>query len=315
MPPQTRVCNQRASAPDFGKICHPGVRHDGFTEETETVMPDQYEKRLLRVIDHIHAHADADLSLDALADVAAMSRFHWHRVFRAITGETVAEAVRRVRMHKATFLLCMTDLTMEAVARNVGYPTARSFARAFVEMQGMSPSAFRKRGEMIAPLTLNKTGEHTMFDITIRPEPARRLFAVEHRGPYMEIARSFEKLGAIVASRNLWPQAMGMVGVYYDDPISMKPADLRSHAALIVGEDVPLPDGLEEVRLPGGTTAVLRFRGHYSGLPAAYDYLYGVWLPESEREAADSPPFELYVNSPMDTAAEDLLTDISVPLK
>ncbi len=115
--------------------------------------------------------------------------------------------------------------------------------------------------------------------------------------------------------RNLWYEARGMVGVYYDDPSSVKPADLRSHAGVAVGNALPLPEGLEDVRLPGGKTAVLRFKGHYSGLPAAYDYLYGVWLPQSGEEAADSPSYEFYVNSPMDTVAEDLLTDISVPLK
>jgi AraC family transcriptional regulator len=53
------------------------------------------------VIDHIHANPAGDLSLDALADVAALSRFHFHRVFHAMTGETAADAVRRVRMHRA----------------------------------------------------------------------------------------------------------------------------------------------------------------------------------------------------------------------
>lgn len=56
----------------------------------------EYEVRLLRVLAHIHDHVDGDLSLDALADVACMSRFHWHRVFRAMTGETLADAVRRI---------------------------------------------------------------------------------------------------------------------------------------------------------------------------------------------------------------------------
>ncbi len=277
-------------------------------------MPDQYERRLLRVIDHIHANPGADLSLDALAEVAAMSRFHWHRVFRAMTGETVADAVRRVRMHRASFWV-VEGQPLAAVARRVGYPSVRSFARAFAEAQGLTPAAFRKRGEMLSPLTLHRKGQTQMFDIAIRKEPSRRLFGVAHRGPYMEIARSFEKLGAVAAARNLWPEARGMVGVYYDDPGSVKSADLRSHAAVVVGEAVPLPEGLDEVRLPGGPTAVLRFKGHYSGLPAAYDYLYGTWLPASGREAADSPPFELYVNSPMDAAPDDLLTDISVPLK
>jgi len=53
-------------------------------------MPSPYETRILRVLAYIHDNPTADLSLDRLADVAAMSRFHWHRVFRAMTGETCA---------------------------------------------------------------------------------------------------------------------------------------------------------------------------------------------------------------------------------
>ena len=64
-------------------------------------MANDTERRVLRVLEHIHANPAADLSLDALADVAAMSRFHWHRLFRAVTGETAAQTVRRMRMHRA----------------------------------------------------------------------------------------------------------------------------------------------------------------------------------------------------------------------
>ena len=53
------------------------------------------ERRLLRVLDHIHDNPAGDLSLDAMSEVAALSRFHFHRVFRATTGETLAKAVRR----------------------------------------------------------------------------------------------------------------------------------------------------------------------------------------------------------------------------
>ena len=61
-------------------------------------MANHYEKRLLRVLDHIHDNPAGDLSLDALADVAALSRFHWHRIFRAMTGETAHQTVKRMRM-------------------------------------------------------------------------------------------------------------------------------------------------------------------------------------------------------------------------
>lgn len=59
-----------------------------------------YENRIRRVLTHSHDHPDGDLSLDALADVAAMSRFHWHRLYHGMTGETCAQTVRRVRLHR-----------------------------------------------------------------------------------------------------------------------------------------------------------------------------------------------------------------------
>ncbi len=64
-------------------------------------MPLTYEQRVLRVLQYIHDHPSEDLSLDALADIAATSRFHWHRVFQALTGETCAQAVRRIRLSLA----------------------------------------------------------------------------------------------------------------------------------------------------------------------------------------------------------------------
>jgi AraC family transcriptional regulator len=60
---------------------------------------------------------------------------------------------------------------------------------------------------------------------------------------------------------------------------------------------------------------VLTFTGPYAGLPAAWDQLYAAWLPASGEEPADSPPFEVYLNSPMDTAQEALVTEICVPLR
>ena len=71
-------------------------------------MPNHLETRVLRVLAYIHDNPAGNLSLDRLADVAAMSRFHWHRVFRAMTGETCAQAVRRTRLHIAAIDLVNT---------------------------------------------------------------------------------------------------------------------------------------------------------------------------------------------------------------
>ena len=277
-------------------------------------MASTYENRILRVLDHIHKNPAGDLSLDALADVAAMSRFHWHRVFHAMTGETLADAVRRIRLHRSACWLVQTEKPVAQVASMAGFGNTQSYLRAFRAAYGQSPTAFRKQGALTSPYHPKSKGNLPMFPVNIETTPARRLLAVPHRGSYMEIAKAFEKLGVIIASRDLGPQIHGMIGVYYDDPSATKTADLRSHAGVVVDATLASVDGLEDVQLPGGRTAILRFKGHYSGLPAAYSHLYGTWLPGSGQEAGNSPVFESYLNSPADTAPENLLTEICLPL-
>lgn len=277
-------------------------------------MANDTERRVIRVLEHIHAHPAADLSLDALAEVAAMSRFHWHRLFRAVTGETAAQTVRRMRMHRAAVALVSGNAPMAAIAASVGYPDTTSFTRAFREIYGMPPATFRKRGDLRPFLPISRKGEPMMYPVTIRTDPARRLVAMPHRGPYFQIAEAFEKMGATLAARGLVGQIGHMVGVYYDDPSAVPPADLRSHAGAEVGPDLPIAPPLQEVLLPAGRHAVLTFTGPYAGLPAAYDQLYGVWLPESGAQPADSPPFEVYLNTPMDTPQDRLITEICMPL-
>lgn len=278
-------------------------------------MTNANEKRLLRVLDHIHDNPAGDLSLDALSDIAAMSRFHWHRVFRAMTGETLAQAVRRIRLQRASYLLVMTDEPLVAIAASVGMDNVPSFTRCFADHFLMSPAAFRKRGELRPFARTPQPRTDPMHPVTIRTEAPIRLAALPHRGAYHEISRAFQKLSAVMASRDMFRSTGRMIAVFYDDPQSVPEADLRSHAGFELASAASLAEPLEEVTLVGGRQAVLTYKGPYAGLPAAYDELFGVWLPASGEEPADAPSFEVYLNSPMDKAPEELVTELHLPLK
>ena len=278
-------------------------------------MAGRYEDRLLRVLDYIHDNPAGDLSLDALADVAAMSRFHWHRVFCAMTGETCAQAVRRLRLHRAAGWLIHSDWTLDTVAARAGYASKQSFYRAFGEAFGVSPGAFRNRGEFRSPLLKPQKGTYPVFPIEIMTQPARRLAGLPHRGDYMDVAEKFEKCAMLFATRALWPHGSQMIGVYYDDPDAVAKPDLRSFAGISVDDGAAVDAPLEELRLPGGRYAVMHYKAPYPGLMAAYAHLYGTWLPDAGEELGDHLPVELYLNTPVDTAPEDLLTEVCVPLR
>ncbi|WP_114287476.1 AraC family transcriptional regulator [Candidatus Halocynthiibacter alkanivorans] len=273
-----------------------------------------YENRMMRVLDYIHQNPAGDLSLDALADVAALSRFHWHRVFAAITGETCAQAVRRVRLHLGSAKLVHSAASVDQIARDVGYSSVQSFSRAFSESYGMAPNQFRQRGDMTSPLLKVRKGQYPMFPVEINTLEAGVLAGLVHQGSYFEIGSSFEKVAAVVAARNLWPQTRGMAAAYWQDPSAVAESELRSFAGVKwTGEAVP--EGLERHEVAAGRYAVMHYKGPYAGLRAAYDHLFGVWLPASGEAPGDQPCLEVYLNDPRETAPDDLLTDVCVVLK
>jgi len=298
----------------LSKICLFALCHI-LIETGDHPMPPPYEDRLRRVIRYIHDNPNGDLSLDALADVAALSRFHWHRVLHAMTGETCAEAVKRVRAHRASTWLVQTDLSLSDIASQAGYGNVQSFSRAFRDVFGATPTAFRKSGTPSAAPLILKAGDQMMFEVTQKEMPAQRLAMLTQAGFFSKIGRTFEQLCAVFASHALWAEARGMVAVYFDAPGTKPEADLRSVAGVRVEDSFDIPSDLQELRLKSGRHAVLRFQGPYSGLPQAYDYFYGTWFPNSGEEPGDAPPFEVYHNTPSDVAPADLLTDICVPLK
>ena len=172
------------------------------------------EDRILRVIAHIHDRPGGDLSIDALADVAAMSRFHFHRFFRAVTGETCAHAVKRLRTHRAAALLVQTDVPVAEIGARVAYPNPTSFSRAFSSVFTHGPNAFRALGRLPVDRTLVSRGDTIMHDVDIRQVPERRLAAIAHQGAYPEIARAFQSLFAIIGARQMFGQIGHGIAIY-----------------------------------------------------------------------------------------------------
>lgn len=278
-------------------------------------MQHSYEDRLRRVIQYIFDNPAEDLSLDALADIAAMSRFHWHRVFTGMTGETCAQAVRRLRAMRASHYLLRSGLSVDEISKACGYDNKQSFVRLFRTQFGTTPAAFRKMGTVGHVELILRDGDEAMFDVEIKDLPAHRLAGLSHQGAYVGIGQAFEQLAVIAGARGLWPQVRGMVGVYYHDPAATAEEDLRSFAGLVLPEPSDIPEGCDELVLSEGRYAVLTFKGPYSGLYDAYQYIFGTWIPQAGHELAEDPSFEIYLNSPRDTGPEDLLTQICVPLR
>jgi AraC family transcriptional regulator len=298
-----------------------------------------YEGAVQRTVSSVLTSLDTALDLEALARSAAISPFHFHRVFRGILGETPLELHRRLRLERAAAELASGVRPVTEVAFSAGYETHEAFTRAFRQHYGASPSEFRSahaatvsgcarvpQVELPArsavhfrtaaedvPRLVVIEGESTM-QVTIESMPEMRVATLRHIGPYQRISETFARLGEIVGPARLFEGPPTMLAIFYDDPEVVPAKDLRSDAGLVVGESVRLPAGLEERRLSAGRYATFTHRGSYEGLGDAWARFMGEWLPRSGERAASGPSYEIYRNHPGQVSTEDLRTDLYLPL-
>lgn len=284
-----------------------------------------YAMRLERVFRWLADHLDDTLDLARLAEVAAMSPYHFHRTYHAMQGETAAETVRRLRLHRAAVELITGELPVPRVARRAGYGSQEAFTRAFKAAYGVPPARYRasfvpsptpgrshKTGPTAAEDAMDTT---TTYLATIRETPVLRVAALAHHGEYMNIGSTFERLMAIAGGQGLLGPWTRSFGIYYDDPASTPRDALRADACVTLPDD-KTPSGELQVReIRGGRYAVTLHVGPYAELHFPYTWLYGTWLPTSGEEPAHAPSIEEYLNDARVVPPSELRTEIWLPLR
>ncbi len=276
-----------------------------------------------KVLEHVYDHLDEPLDLAVLADIACLSPQHWHRLYHAMAGETMAQTVKRLRLHRAATQIVAGASSMQRVSAAAGFTNEQAFTRAFKTVYGLAPDRFRDTGghqRFEIGVLVGSTHEHAKvsgaaFDVSevvLAPTPG---FGVDHCGDYLLIGRAFDQLFARVAALGLGQPGMRMLALFHDDPGSVKTAALRSTAVVVGCAPAPPASGLTPLMIDGGLFARLAHTGPYASMPAAYRWLFGHWLATSRRHLGTGPVIEEYLNSPRHTAPNDLRTYLQVPLQ
>jgi len=277
-----------------------------------------YETRIARVVEAIENNPAAAHKLSDLAALANFSPFHFHRLYRAMRGESVAETARLARLRRAAFALSSSRRSVISIAQDAGYESAQSFSRAFKALLSVSPTQFRRGDKTFAHYVSGPTPpfadrKDAAMKITMIDVEPMRAHGLRMRGPISDIPALWSRLWALLVEQGLAPQVVLPVGVCVDAPD--EGGMVNYCAAAVLAPGAKKPAGLETVDVAGGRYAVYRHIGPYAGINAAFNRLLGEWLPSSGRELDDRPALELYRNSPIDTPANALITDLHLPVK
>lgn len=286
-----------------------------------TAALDHYHARMRRVLDHIDRHLDGDLDLDAVSSVAAFSKFHFHRQFKATFGVSLHRYVQLARMRRASRRLAdgqgqsVTDIALDA-----GYEAPDAFARAFRQRFRQSPSSFRKSPDWepwlqaFGPLNTARSKimptTFTPEQVTIREVAPTRVAIFQHRGDPATIDATIQRFIAWRKAAGLSPTTSPTFNVWHSERRPADPADYSLDLCVGVGTDQPIESSDGTVRageIPGGRCAVLRVTGDTHNLEPAALYLYRDWLPASGEEMRDFPVYcqRFFLDEPeQGTAAE-----------
>lgn len=249
---------------------------------------------------------DESLEPAHLAKAANLALHHFHRVFRAQTGETVMQHVRRLRLERAARTLRTTSAPerLLEVALEAGYESHEAFTRAFQARFGVAPSTWRQ-----TPRVLPTTPP--VAQVSVRVQGPTRLLTLRHRGSYALVGETWTRLMTWVHARGL--QAAPMVGLCPDDTDVTPEALLGYDAGVEVGPAVAAEGELVEQVVPAGHWAVGLHVGSYMRLHETYLDVIGRWFPDSGYDLSpEAAVVERFLDDPREVPEEQLRTEVCV---
>lgn len=288
--------------------------------------PSAYHRRFRKVLEHIDAHLDEELSLEVLSALSSFSKYHFHRQFSELFGLGVHKYVQLVRLRRASRQLAFrSELRVIDIALESGYESPEAFARAFKKAVGQTPSEFREQPEWIPwhatyqPLaelrSRHMTRNYSVTDVEIVRFETTRVAVLEHRGDPKLLLDSVRKFIAWRKQNRLPPKLSATFNLIYDDPAATPPQQFRFDLCAAISRPVePNDAGVVERVIPGGRCARLRYVGSDDGMGEALTFLYAQWLPLSGEEARDFPLFLQRVRFAPEVPENESEIDFYLPL-
>lgn len=284
-----------------------------------------YMQRIDRVVALLQVAVEQGGQLPELAQLAAaahFSPFHFHRVYRALTGETLGQTVARLRLLRALHLLAEPESRVTEAALAVGYETPQAFARAFRQAFDATPSDMRgqreRLGEAIQRLRQPpaerdaRVAELKVEVVSVEPF---RVVATRYIGDPRHLDQVYAGLFEWATERSLLERLDGIYGVPHDDPRDVPPEQCLFDCGLAFSGTAVRADGvLQSLQLGGGSWARCRHVGPYDDLFDITDRLIAGWLTDSGYVLRDELPFRHFLDDPEETPEAVLRADIYLPV-
>ena len=302
-----------------------------------TPIEKEYLFRINKALDFIENNLEKPLKIEEIALEANFSKFHFHRIFQGMLGETPFQFLSRVRLERAAIMLVNQPcLSLSQISTKCGFSDLSIFSRKFKKHFGLSATDYKNSknsqseskklqagGRSITYLYSSsqqikwKLNMEQNLSVEVQQLPKMTVAYVRHIGPHKGDSKLFErlmhKLLAWAGPRNLAGKPDSkVVFIYHDDPSITSEAQQRVSVCMTVPEDTEVSGDVGKMEVQGGKHAIGHFVLSASEFEEAWQWMYGNWLPNSGYQPAERPPFEMY---PEEGNNGKFKVDICIPLQ
>ena len=283
-----------------------------------------YLRLVQDVIDYIEDNLTSDISLKDLAEQANFSLYHFHKIFQAVTQNSLKEYIRKRRLTEAAKELIDTDKRIIDLAFEYQYQSQAAFTRAFKKVFGTTPGRYRRkqehylllRREELTEIKLNHLKEGISLEPKIMVKDEFKVIGLEYYGDNQnnEIpelwGRFIERIGEV--KNRIRPDRT--LGLCEHVPTLTNESEFRYLACAEVDSLIHIPADFVGEIVPREQYAVFTHKGPANDLlEQTYQYIHGNWFLTSGYEPTGSHDFELY--DQRFTNDKDSEMEIYIPVK
>lgn len=283
-------------------------------------------KNMNEAMQYIEKNLTDHIDFKEVARLAYCSEYHFKRMFTFLAGVTLSEYIRRRRLTLAAFELRDNRIKVIDIAIKYGYNSPDSFARAFQQMHGITPSEARSNGHslkayppMSFQLTINGGSE---MNYRVEEKEAFRIIGIKKRVPIIfhgvnpEIASMWKSLNEQMIKElkqlsNVDPLGLLSASTNFSEGRLEEKGELDHYIGVATTEECP--DNFSLLDVTASTWAVFEAIGPFpETLQNIWGRIYSEWFPTSNYEITDGP--QILWNENKDVTSPTFKSEIWIPV-
>jgi len=288
-----------------------------------------YVERINKVVDYIETNLPNKIDLESLAQVACLSKFHFHRIFYAFTKESLYNFINRLRLERAAALLLNQKHTITYIAFNCGFNDSATFSRAFKKHFKLTAINWRRKNSKIhqafkpsKKYTYNKNEKDNirMISVEVKILPETRIAYTRHTGVYAGNSKLFNTLYKRVLN---WGRSLKLINypatkniIVYHDPMEISPrAKLRISVGITIKDDVPTQGAIGKMSIAKGRYIFCKFKLKADEYRQAWNKIYREVIPQRGLQPREGQCLEFYSHNCYDKQSKKTTVEMVVPIE